>query len=570
MRDLFSYLKDCKGPAIAAPLLKFLEAIFELLVPLVIVRMVDQGLRAGNSQVLWTSFALLLLFAFLGFSASACGQFFAARAATIVSSRLRLRIVRHLQALSPAQLDQIGSAERLNYLNSDALNIQDGVNRTLRLLLRSPFIIAGALILSLTIDLRSGLRIALSLFLISLSLILLTAYALPRYRQLQKKLGLLQKRVRENYLGARVIRALAIDREEIADFNREADDYGRFERRMLPLAILQSPLAALILNICLILLLAHGAIRLEDGSLTQGQLIALYNYLAQILVDVFKLARMMLALTKALSSQQRLSKFFAMEADDPPVPLARIHAPGPRVEIRQLSLTYPGNSEASLFDVDLTLAPGEHLLLMGETSSGKSTLFKALLGFYPYSGEILIDGRALSAKERLGYLAWVPQQAELSATSLRENLLAVRPEASDDELCEALRLACADFILERPEGLDFVLAAGATNVSGGERQRLSIARALLCEAPLLLLDNCASALDFETEARLYRNLAALPWHPTILEISERVRYKDWPGRIAVLAQGRLQAVGTAATLLQDSDVYRRLYQARFEEDYSYV
>lgn len=562
---LRAYRKEC----VLGPAFKLLEAVFELMVPLIIARMVDEGLRAHASGVVSSGVLQLVLMAVLGLAAAVTAQYFAAKAAIGFSTGLRHSLFARIQSLSYADLDGLGSSTMITRLTGDINQVQTGINLGLRLLLRSPFVVFGAMFMAWTIDARSTLvfgGVILVLFLIVFGIIL---GAMPLQRRARAGLDSVTAATRENLSGVRVIRAFVQEDRQTARFDRLNAALTKAQLVAGRLTAALNPLTFLVLNLAVILLLHTGALRVDSGTLTQGQLIALYNYMTQILVELIKLANLIVTLTKSAACARRVQEMLVLTPSlrDGTVDLPR--EPGDLV-LDHVSVRYSASGDPSLEDISLTVRPGETVGVIGGTGSGKSTFVNLIPRFYDLSsGSLRLGGKELSSY-RLSSLraavGVVPQHACLFRGTIRSNLLWGNPDASDEDLREALRLAQASDILAKKElGLDEPVAQGGRNFSGGQRQRLTIARALVRKPAILILDDSASALDYATDAALRKALRSLPNRPMTFIVSQRtssVRYAD---RILVLDDGRCVGLGTHEELLESCAVYREIDHAQREQ-----
>ena len=569
MRQFWSRLKEYRKECILGPAFKLLEAVFELIVPLIIAQLVDEGLRQESSPVVFRCVLLLVLMAVLGLAASVTAQYFAARAAIGFSTGMRHDLFAHIQSLSYTDLDHFGTSTLITRITGDINQVQTGINLGLRLLLRSPFVVFGALIMAFTIDSGSALIFAgviLVLFLIVFGIIL---GSMPLQKRVRENLDGVTGATRENLSGVRVIRAFVQEENQTERFTRLNRLLTKIQLHTGRLTAAMNPLTFLVLNAGIILLLHTGALKVDGGSLTQGQLIALYNYMSQILVELVKLANLIVTLTKSAACARRVNDILDTkpsqedgEALLPKGPVA--------VSFEDVSARYSATGDPSLEHISFTAKPGETIGIIGGTGSGKTTLVNLIPRFYDVSGgAVRIDGRDLreyrlsSLRKAVGI---VPQHAVLFRGTIRSNLLWRDPDATDEELSEALRTAQASDIIHRKElGLDEPVEQGGANFSGGQRQRLTIARALTGRPAVLILDDSSSALDYATDAALRRALRELNWKPVTFIVSQRtasVRYAD---KILVLDDGVCIGQGTHEELLGSCDVYREIHEAQQEQ-----
>ena len=567
MKKLFVYLREYRRDCVLAPLFKMLEAAFDLAVPLVVASIIDRGIPAGDrGHIVWMVLLLCLLAA-VGLSASAAAQFFSARAAVGFSTKLRHALMEHLQSLSYADLDTQGVSTLITRMTSDVNQVQSGVNMGLRLLLRSPFVVFGAMVMAFTIDARCALIFVgvIAVLLVIVFAIILTT--IPMYRGVQQQLDSVTLAARENLTGVRVLRA----------FGKEEAEKERFDVRSRRLEAMQlaagrisaslNPVTSVVINLAILLLLRSGAVRVNTGTLTQGQVVALYNYMGQILVELIKMANLIILLTKAAACGDRIAAVLAVHSRQQDGQ-ERPEAHKGSVEFRNVSMRYPEAGADALEGISFTAAPGETIGIIGGTGSGKSTLVNLIPRFYDASaGEVLVDGLNVQRfamadlRRRIGV---VPQHALLFSGTIRSNLLWGNDGADDEALMRAICTAQAeDVIRGKAKGLDEPVEQGGRNFSGGQRQRLTIARALVRHPEILILDDSASALDYATDAALRRAIRALPDAPTTFIVSQRTASVRFADRILVLDDGRLIGCGTHEELLASCPVYREIHESQF-------
>ena len=567
MKKLFVYLREYRRDCVLAPLFKMLEAAFDLAVPLVVASIIDRGIPAGDrGHIVWMVLLLCLLAA-VGLSASVAAQFFSARAAVGFSTKLRHALMEHLQSLSYADLDTQGVSTLITRMTSDVNQVQSGVNMGLRLLLRSPFVVFGAMVMAFTIDARCALIFVgvIAVLLVIVFAIILTT--IPMYRGVQQQLDSVTLAARENLTGVRVLRA----------FGKEEAEKERFDVRSRRLEAMQlaagrisaslNPVTSVVINLAILLLLRSGALRVNAGTLTQGQVVALYNYMGQILVELIKMANLIILLTKAAACGDRIAAVLAVHSRQQDGQ-ERPEAHKGSVEFRNVSMRYPEAGADALEGISFTAAPGETIGIIGGTGSGKSTLVNLIPRFYDASaGEVLVDGLNVQRfamadlRRRIGV---VPQHALLFSGTIRSNLLWGNDGADDEALMRAICSAQAeDVIRGKAKGLDEPVEQGGRNFSGGQRQRLTIARALVRHPEILILDDSASALDYATDAALRRAIRALPDAPTTFIVSQRTASVRFADRILVLDDGRLIGCGTHEELLASCPVYREIHESQF-------
>ena len=568
VKRFWSRLKDYRKECILGPAFKLLEAVFELIVPLIIARMVDDGLRRQSWSVVYNSVFLLVLMALLGLAASVTAQYFAARAAIGFSTRLRHDLFAHIQTFSYTDLDHFGSSTLITRITGDINQVQTGINLGLRLLLRSPFVVFGALIMACTIDTGSVLvfgGVILALFLIVFGIILGT---MPMQKKVREGLDGVTAATRENLSGVRVIRAFVREADQVERFTRLNKALTRIQLVTGRLTAAMNPLTFCVLNAGIIVLIHTGALKVDGGALTQGQLIALYNYMGQILVELVKLANLIVTLTRSAACARRVNDILdttsSQEDGEAPVP------DGPLgLSFEDVSVRYSATGDPSLEHVSFTAAPGETVGIIGGTGSGKTTLVSLIPRFYDVSaGAVMLGGRDVreySLASLRNAVGIVPQQAVLFRGTIRSNLLWRDPDATGEELTEALRTAQASDIIEKKElGLDEPVRQGGANFSGGQRQRLTIARALVGRPSVLILDDSSSALDYATDAALRQSLRELSWKPVTFIVSQRTASVRFADRILVLDDGVCLGQGTHEELLETCPVYREIHEAQQE------
>ncbi len=562
---LKAYRKEC----VLGPAFKLLEALFELAVPLIIARLVDEGLRLSAQPVVLRCALLLALMAILGLAASVTAQYFAARAAIGFSSKLRRLLFAHIQSLSYSDQDRLGSSTLITRLTADVNQVQTGVNLGLRLLLRSPFIVFGALFMAWTIDAKSALIFTGVIALLFVIVFGILICAIPMQKKVRESLDDVTGATRENLSGVRVIRAFVQEDSQVARFKRLNSFLTGTQLKTGRLTAAMNPLTFLVLNAAVILLIHTGALRVNAGSLTQGQLIALYNYMSQILVELVKLANLIVTLTKSGACARRINEILSVSSSQKDGSLPFPDTRGDLV-FDDVSVRYSDSGDPSLEHISFTARPGETIGIIGGTGSGKTTLVSLIPRFYDVSGgSVMLKGKDLreytlsSLRSAVGV---VPQHASLFRGTIRSNLLWGNPGASDTDLLEALAAAQASDIVSQKElGLGEPVEQGGTNFSGGQRQRLTIARALVRKPSVLILDDSASALDYATDAALRKALRALSFSPIILIVSQRVASVRYADRIIVLDDGECAGIGSHEELLTSCSVYREICDAQTEK-----
>ena len=570
MKSLLVYLQKYKKETVLAPLFKMLEACFELLVPLIIARIIDLGIVAGDRAVIVRLCMVLVALGLIGFVCAATAQYFAAKAAVGFGAKLRHALLARLFGLSFSQIDELGTSTMIARMTSDVNQVQTGVNMTLRLFLRSPFIVFGAMVMAFTIDVRSAWLFAVTIPVLSLVVFGIMRSTIPLYRRVQGKLDGVLRITRENLTGARVLRAFGKEEAEIARFdtsNRLLFDEQRFVGRI---SALLNPLTYLLINAAVLYLIWIGALRVERGILSQGNVVALYNYMGQVLVELIKLANLIVTMTKALASARRVASVLELpqSKDEEGGAQSGLGEDVPLVEFREVGMAYEGAGAESVSDLSFRAHRGQTIGIIGGTGAGKSTLVQLIPRFYEASrGQVLVGGRDVrdwhpaALRQRIGI---VPQKPLLFSGTIASNLRWGNSNASEQDLWQALDIAQAREVAEGKEGgLDARVEQNGRNFSGGQRQRLTIARALVKKPDILILDDSASALDYATDARLRRALRALPEKPLVFIVSQRAASIAHADCIIVLEQGHVVGMGTHAKLLQTCPVYKEIYDSQF-------
>ena len=571
VKGLLIYLKQYRKECVLGPLFKLLEALFELFVPLVMTSIIDVGIATGSRRYILERCGLLVLLAVVGLVCSITAQYFAARAVTGFSARLRSALFAHLQGLSYREIDTLGSATMITRMTSDVNQLQNGVNLALRLLLRSPFVVFGAMVMAFTIDVPGATVFAVAIPVLLAVVFAIILVTIPMYRKVQNRLDGVTAATRENLTGVRVLRAFRKEQEEIAEFSRRNRLLNQLQLRVGRISNLLNPVTYVILNLAVVALLRTGALRVNSGALTQGQVVALYNYMSQILVELIKFANLIITMTKAVACGNRIQSVFAMQSSQTSGSRHPEETLRGQVEFRNAGITYGVAGAEALSSVSFLARPGQTVGIIGGTGSGKSTLVNLIPRFYDATqGQVLVDGvdvRELNLEELRRRIAVVPQKAVLFRGTIRSNLLWGREDATEEELQAALTVAQAMEIVQgKDQGLDAEVQQGGGNLSGGQRQRLTIARALIRQPEILILDDSASALDYATDARLRAAIGALPNPPTTFVVSQRaasIRHADW---ILVLDDGRVVGQGTHETLLEQCPVYQEIYHSQFRKE----
>ena len=575
MFQLLHYLKDYKKESLLGPLFKLLEASFELLVPLVVASIIDTGIAHHDRGWTVRMCLLLLLLGVVGLASSVTAQYFAARAAVGFAARARRALFGHIQTLSYADLDSLGTSTLVTRMTSDMNQVQYGVNMTLRLLLRSPFVVFGAMVMAFTVDATAALTFVVTIPLLSAVVFAIMLVCIPLYRQVQEKLDGVLLSTRENLTGVRVIRAFCKEKEERETFERRNGELTESQKFVGRISALMNPVTYIIINAAVIVLIYIGALRVDRGLLTQGAVVALYNYMSQILVELIKLANLIISVTKSVACGNRIQAVLEISPGMtfPEEDEAQVGNPASvySVEFRHADLCYPNAGEHSLTDVDFCVKRGETVGVIGGTGSGKTSLVNLIPRFYDVTGgEVLVDGVNVkqytksALREKIGV---VPQKAVLFKGTIRDNLRWGNANASDKELLAAVAIAQASEVVAGKEGgLDYEIAQGGGNLSGGQRQRLTIARALVRKPSILILDDSASALDYATDAALRKAIRHMEGHPTVFIVSQRTASIQHADKIVVLDDGRIVGLGTHDTLLQTCEVYREIHDSQFKKE----
>ena len=572
MKRLGVYLKPYTLESILGPLFKLLEALLELLVPLVVADIIDTGIGAGDTGFIVKRCALLIGLGLLGLASSVTAQYFAAKAAIGFTASVRHALFGKVQSLSYAELDKLGTSTLMTRMTSDMNQVQTGLNLALRLLLRSPFVVFGAMIMAFTIDVKSAWVFAVIIPLLFAVVFGIMFSCIPLYKKVQGRLDGVLGAAKENLAGVRVIRAFGKEKQETESFENKSGELLSSQLFVGKISALLNPVTYVMINLAIIAVLRVGGEQVYKGILTQGQVLALYNYMSQILVELIKMANLILSMTKAAASAKRVAAILALESSlDVPQENPEEPKAAPAVEFDGVTFTYPTGGAPALSDISFTLEHGKTLGIIGGTGSGKSTLIGLIPRFYDVQeGCVKVDGcdvRQYPLETLRRKIGLVPQKALLFKGTIRENLLWGDENAADDAIYDALKAAQAQEVVDgKPEGLDYEVETGGRNFSGGQRQRLTIARALVRKPEVLILDDSASALDFATDAALRHALRELPWKPVVVIISQRTASIRFADEILVLDDGKLAGRGTHDELLQTCEVYREIYESQFKKE----
>ena len=569
MKQLLPFLKNYKIQSALAPLFKMLEAIFELIVPLVVASIINDGIREGNLKLVVSKALLLVLLAVVGMSAAITAQFFAAKAATGFATEVRHSLFEKIQSFSFNEIDRIGTSTLITRMTNDVNQAQSTVNMVLRLFLRSPFIVVGALVMALTIDAKISLIFLLVIVLLSVVVAVIMKCTVPMYKNVQNTLDFVTLMTRENLTGARVIRAFTEEDDEYNKFKEKNNLLAHFQRSVGRISALMNPITYIIINLGIVLLIYSGALKVESGTLNQGQVVALYNYMSQILVELVKFASLIVTITKGFASGGRIASILNVDntlehSDD--TNCYNNHA----VCFDNVSLTYKGAGEESLTNISFFADKGQTVGIIGSTGSGKSSLVSLIPHYYDATkGRVTVNGRDVKSvdKEELrSNIGFVMQKAVLFAGTVRDNIKWGKKDATDEEINEALRIAQVYDNVYEKDGLDTVIEQNGANLSGGQKQRLSIARAIVSKPEIIVLDDSASALDFATEKALREAILSLDYKPTLFIVSERTSSILSADKIIVLEDGQIVDVGTNEQLLKSCEVYREIYFSQFSEE----
>lgn len=583
MKSLLKYIKDYKKESILAPLFKMLEASFELMVPLVMASIIDRGIANHDTNQIIKMGLVLVLLAAVGLVSAVTAQYFSAKAAVGFATKLRAALFAHIQSLSYTELDTIGTSTLITRMTSDVNQLQNGVNLTLRLLLRSPFIVFGAMIMAFTVDVKAALIFVVAIPLLSIVVFGIMIASIPLYKKVQAALDKILGRTRENLAGARVIRAFCNEEPEIEDFERENDLLLNTQVFVGKISAAMNPVTYIIINIALVVLLWTGAVRVDNGIITQGAVVALVNYMSQILVELVKLANLIIQLTKALACAKRVEGIFAINSSmedgklnvnafssENDISVINGADGSPAIAYDHVSLTYSGGGDESLTDINFTVKRGETVGIIGGTGSGKTSVVNLIPRFYDATkGTVRINGKDIrdyqveTLRDMIGV---VPQKAVLFKGTIRENLLWGNENASDGDIEDALRISQAKEFVDTKDGrLDFMIAQGGKNLSGGQKQRLTIARAIVRKPQILILDDSASALDFATDAKLRAAIKGMENDMTVIIVSQRAASIQYADQIVVMDDGAVAGIGTHEELLAGNEIYQEIYYSQFPD-----
>lgn len=569
MKSLLVYLKNYKKESFFAPLFKMLEAIFELIVPLVVSSVIDNGILRNDYRKVLYDVGIMVVLAVVGMSVSVTAQYFAAKAAAGFGRELRSDLFKKIQSLSFSELDSAGTSTLVTIMTNDTAQVQNGINMVLRLFLRSPFIVFGALVMAFTIDVQCALIFLVTIPILTVVIVAIMRYTMPRYRSIQSHLDELTLKTRENLSGARVIRAFTREAEETESFFEKNKALSHLQKAVGRISALMNPLTYVIINVAIIVLIYEGGVRVDTGDLSQGQVVALYNYMSQILVELIKLANLIVTVTRSFACASRIENVFKLQnslqhSDN------TVKANDYAVCFDHVSLKYNGSSEESLKDIDFRANKGDIIGIIGGTGSGKTSLVSLIPHFYDATeGTVYVNGVDVKAQEDhllRNKIGFVLQKAALFKGTVRDNLLWGNKNATDDEMRAALKDAQVLDTINEKGGLDAEIKQNGANFSGGQKQRLSVARALVRKPEILILDDSSSALDFATEAAMRKAILNLSYKPTVFIVSQRASSVMFADQIIVLDDGECVGCGTHADLLNNCEVYREIYESQFQKE----
>lgn len=573
MKQILKYLKEYKKECICAPLFKLLEASFELIVPLVMAAIIDNGITASDKSYIWKMGGVLVLLAAVGLISSVTAQYFAAKAAVGFSTKLRHILFEKIESLSFSKMDTVGTSTLITRMTSDINQVQSGVNLVLRLFLRSPFIVFGAMAMAFTVNVRAAMVFVVTIPLLSIVVFSVMAASLPLYKKVQSSLDTVLSHTRENLEGTRVIRAFNKQNDEIDSFNRDNEFLTNMQQVVGRISALTNPLTFIIINIATIAVIVSGGKQVYAGILTQGEVVALVNYMSQILVELIKLANLIVQVTKAVACGNRIADVLSIPSKLPEKNPKLIGAKdgAPEVEFDHVCMTYEGAADETLTDISFTVQKGQTIGIIGGTGSGKSSLVNLIPRFYDATkGTIRIQGNDINdydAVQLRGKIGVVMQKAVLFAGTIADNLRWGKNDATEEEMWKALDIAQATEVVKGKEGgLDYMIEQGGKNLSGGQKQRLTIARAVVKDPDILILDDSASALDFATDASLRAALKGMHGDKTIFIVSQRTSSIQFADNIIVLDDGQMVGFGPHEELLETCETYKEIYDSQFKKE----
>lgn len=573
MKKLLYFMKDYKKESVLAPLFKMLEAFFELFVPLVVASIIDDGIVPKDSGHIIRMCLLLLVLAAVGLACSITAQYFAAKSAVGAATGIRYELFTHIQTLGYEEMDMVGTSTLITRMTSDINQVQNGINLVLRLFLRSPFIVFGAMIMAFTIDVKAAMIFVVAIILLSIVVFGVMFITKPLYKKVQSGLDTILGTTRENLTGVRVIRAFHQEQAEYNKFLAENEELTSLQKFAGKISGLTNPLTFIIINFAILVLIHTGAVRVSLGTLSQGQVVALYNYMSQILVELIKLANLIISVTKAMACFNRIQDVFHIEPSmkEGTKTVAAAGNTTPAVEFKNVSFTYAGGGDHAVENISFKAMPGQTIGIIGGTGSGKSTLVNLIPRFYDVSeGEVDIAGKNIqdyTYGSLRNTISVVPQKAQLFAGTIRDNLTFGCPDATEEQIEEALAISQAKEFVDTKEGrLDAKIEQGGKNLSGGQRQRLTLARALVPQSDILIMDDSASALDYATDARLRKAIQDMKRKPTVFIVSQRTSSIQNADMILVLDDGKIAGQGTHEQLLKSCNIYREIYETQFKKE----
>ena len=573
MKKLLYFMKDYKKESVLAPLFKMLEAFFELFVPLVVASIIDDGIILKNQSHIIKMCLLLLLLAAVGLTCSITAQYFAAKSAVGAATGIRYALFTHIQTLGYEEMDTIGTSTLITRMTSDINQVQNGINLVLRLFLRSPFIVFGAMIMAFTIDVKAAMIFVVAIILLSIVVFGVMFITKPLYKKVQAGLDTILGTTRENLTGVRVIRAFHQEQAEYEKFFSQNEQLTLLQKLAGKISGLTNPLTFVIINFAILFLIHTGAVRVSLGTLSQGQVVALYNYMSQILVELIKLANLIISVTRAMACFNRIQDVFSIEPSmkEGNEKSTNIRNDVPAVEFKNVSFTYAGGGDHAIENISFKAMAGQTIGIIGGTGSGKSTLVNLIPRFYDATeGEIDIAGenvREYTYESLRKMISVVPQKAQLFAGTIRDNLMFGCPDATEEQIEEALVISHAKEFVDTKEGrLDAVVEQGGKNLSGGQRQRLTLARALVPQSDILIMDDSASALDYATDAKLRKAIQNMKRKPTVFIVSQRTSSIQDADSILVLDDGKIAGRGTHEELIASCDIYREIYETQFKKE----
>lgn len=573
MKKLLYFMKDYKKESVLAPLFKMLEAFFELFVPLVVASIIDDGIVPKDSEHIIRMCLLLLVLAAVGLTCSITAQYFAAKSAVGAATGIRYELFTHIQTLGYEEMDTVGTSTLITRMTSDINQVQNGINLVLRLFLRSPFIVFGAMIMAFTIDVKAAMIFVVAIILLSIVVFGVMFITKPLYKKVQSGLDTILGTTRENLTGVRVIRAFHQEQAEYNKFLAENEELTSLQKFAGKISGLTNPLTFIIINFAILVLIHTGAVRVSLGTLSQGQVVALYNYMSQILVELIKLANLIISVTKAMACFNRIQDVFHIEPSmkEGTKTVAAAGNTTPAVEFKNVSFTYAGGGDHAVENISFKAMPGQTIGIIGGTGSGKSTLVNLIPRFYDVSeGEVDIAGKNIqdyTYGSLRNTISVVPQKAQLFAGTIRDNLTFGCPDATEEQIEEALAISQAKEFVDTKEGrLDAKIEQGGKNLSGGQRQRLTLARALVPQSDILIMDDSASALDYATDARLRKAIQDMKRKPTVFIVSQRTSSIQNADMILVLDDGKIAGQGTHEQLLKSCNIYREIYETQFKKE----